>query len=96
MEQRVRAKVGCTDIDVVDNRCPSRGEAELPEEIRYPTELGSRGSDRSVFYIGGGPSNYTLFHRTSRYGIATETDDEGAGGCKIIPVARPIMVRVGT
>ena len=76
MEHWVRAKVGCIDIVAVDNRCSSRGEVELLEVIRYPTELGNRDNDGSVFGFIGGPSNYTLFLGTPRDRIVIEIDNE--------------------
>ena len=94
MKHQVGVEVGCTKIVTVDNWCPSRGEVELPEEIRYPTELGSCGSGRSVFDFSGGPSNCTLFLGTSRDEIAIEMDNEGTGGGKIILVASLVSVRV--
>ena len=95
MEHHVQAEVGCTDIVTVDNRCPSRGEAELPEEIRYPMELDSHGSNKSIFGFSRRPRNCTLFLRTLRDGIMIEIDNEGAGRGKIILVTSPVIILVG-
>ena len=55
-------------------------------------ELGSHGSDISVFGLCGGSSNCVLFLRTPRDWIATEVENEGVGRGKIILIADPVNV----
>ena len=95
MEHHVRVEVGCTDFDVVYNLCQSRGEVEFPKEIRYPMELSSHGSDRSVFNFSRGPSNYMLFLRTPRDRIEIKIDNEGFSRGKIILVSSLVNVQGG-
>ena len=58
-------------------------------------ELDSRGSNRPVFSLSGGPSNCALFLGTQRDWIAIKVENEGTGRGKIILIAGPFDVRVG-
>ena len=59
-------------------------------------EFDSRGNDISIFIFSGGLSNCVLFLGIPREGIATKVDNEGSGRGKIILIASPVNVRVGS